>query len=123
MKTTDFVATLFESTGNVNKVTVAFTMSLNALLKGHSATIILMADAVELGKPNATAGMDIGKPFEPVSDLLSKYLEKGGQIAICSSCMLHNGMTAEQMTPGFPIINAPDVIDLLMQAKGSLQVS
>lgn len=37
--------------------------------------------------------------------------------------MTHNGMTAEQMDPRFSIISAPDVIDLLMQAKGSLQVT
>lgn len=123
MKTADFVATVFDGTSNPNKVTVTFTMALNALQKGHTATIILMVEAVELGKPNATAGMDIGKPFEPVSDLLAKYLEKGGRIAVCGACMIHNGLTAQQMDPRFEVITAPDVIDLLMGAKGSLQVT
>lgn len=123
MQTTDFVATVFDGKSNPNKVTVAFTMALNALLKGHSATIILMVEAVELGQPGAAAGMDIGKPFEPVASLLDKFLDKGGRMAICGACMLHNGMTAEQMDPRFSIINAPDVIDLLMAAKGSLQVT
>ncbi|HMO48233.1 MAG TPA: DsrE family protein [Rubrivivax sp.] len=123
MQTTDFVATVFDGTGNPNKVTVTFTMALNALLKGHTATIILMVEAVELGKPGATAGMAVGKPFEPVSDLLAKYLEKGGRIAICGACMIHNGLTADQMDTRFEIITAPDVIDLLMGAKGSLQVT
>lgn len=123
MQTTDFVATVFDGRSNPNKVTVTFTMALNALLKGYTATIILMVEAVELGKPGACAGMDIGKPFEPVASLLDSFLEKGGRIAICGSCMTHNGMTAEQMDPRFSIISAPDVIDLLMQAKGSLQVT
>ena len=123
MQTTDFVATVFDGKGNPNKVTVTFTMALQALLKGHSATVILMVEAVELGPPGATDGIDIGKPFEPVSDLLSQYLEQGGHIAICKACMLHNGMTAEQMDPRFEIIGAPDVIELLMHAKGSLQVT
>ncbi|MFJ5483714.1 DsrE family protein [Pectobacterium actinidiae] len=123
MQETDFVATIFDGTSNPNKVTVAFTMALNALLKGHTATVILMVEAVELGKPDGTAGMDIGKPFEPVSDLLRKYLDKGGKIAICGSCMIHNGMSAEQMDQRFAIITAPDVVDLLMKAKGSLQIT
>lgn len=123
MQTSDFVATIFDGQSNPNKVTVAFTMALNALLKGHSATLILMVEAVELGKPGATAGIDVGKPFEAVSDLLQKYLDKGGRVAICGACMLHNGMTAAQMDPRFEIISAPDVIDLLMNAKGSLQVT
>lgn len=123
MQTTDFVATIFDGKGNPNKVTVAFAMALNALMKGHSSTLILMVDAVKLGTPNGTDGIDIGKPFEPVSDLLNKYLDKGGRVAVCGPCMLHNGMTAEQMDPRFEIINAPDVIDLLMNSKGSLQVT
>lgn len=123
MQTSDFVATIFDGQSNPNKVTVAFTMALNALLKGHSATLILMVEAVELGKPGAAAGMDVGKPFEAVPHLLQKYLDKGGRIAICGACMLHNGMTAAQMDPRFEIISAPDVIDLLMNAKGSLQVT
>lgn len=123
MQTTDFVATVFDGTSNPNKVTVTFTMALNALLKGHTATIILMVEAVELGKPGATAGMAIGNPFEPVADLLAKYIEKGGRIAICGACMIHNGLTSEQMDPRFEIITAPDVIELLMNAKGSLQVT
>ena len=73
--------------------------------------------------PGASQGMDVGKPFEPVQQLLHKYLELGGRVAICSSCMIHNGFTAEQMDPRFAIITAPEVIDLLMNAKGSLQIT
>ena len=123
MQTTDFVATVFDGKSNPNKVTVTFTMALNALLKGHTATIIQMVEAVELGMPNATAGMDIGKPFEPVAALMDKYLEKGGRVTICGACMIHNGMRAEQMDPRFEIITAADVVELLMGAKGSLQVT
>lgn len=123
MQQTDFVATLFDGSGNPAKVTVAFTMALNALRKGHSATLILMVDAVALGKPDAADGMDIGKPFEPVADLLKAYTDLGGRIAICGACMLHNGMSEDDMDTRFQIITAPDVIDLLMGAKGSLQIT
>ncbi len=123
MQTTDFVTTVFDGKSNPNKVTVAFTMALNAVLKGHSATVILMVEAVELGKPGAATGMDIGKPFEPVADLMQKYLDNGGNVAICRSCMIHNGMTEAQMDPRFKIITAPEVVELLMGAKGSLQIA
>ncbi|MGL5632563.1 MAG: hypothetical protein ACRDD3_09380 [Azovibrio sp.] len=123
MQSSDFVATLFDGKSNPNKITVAFTMGLNALLKGHSATIMLMVEAVELGLPNATNGIDIGLPFEPVSVLLDKYLAAGGKVVICAACMIHNGLKAEQMDPRYPIITAPDVIDLLMGAKGTLQIT
>jgi predicted peroxiredoxin len=123
MQQTDFVATLFDGDSNPDKVTVTFTMAVNAVLKGHTATIILMAQAVGLGKPGAAAGMAIGHPFEPVADLLSKFIDGGGRIAICRSCMIHNGLSEEQMDSRFGIIGAPDVVDLLMGAKGTLQVT
>lgn len=121
--TADFVSTLFHGQGNPDKVTVALTMALNARLKGHSACLLLMAEGVALGVPGAADGMDIGKPFEPAAALLHDYLAQGGRVAVCKSCMLHNGLTPEQMDARFEIITAPDVIDLLMGAKGSLQVA
>ena len=68
MRNTDFVVTLFEGKSNPNHVTVAVVMGLNALKQGHSATIILMVDAVALGKPNATKGIDIGAPLRRSAD-------------------------------------------------------
>ena len=47
----------------------------------------------------------------------------GGRIGICKSCMIHNGFSAEQIVPGYEIITAPEVIDLMMAAKGSLQIT
>ncbi|NYT63569.1 DsrE family protein [Alcaligenaceae bacterium] len=123
MQPTDFVTTVFDGKSNPNKVTVVFTMAVNALLKGHTATIILMVEAVELGQPGATDGMDIGHPFEPVSNLLQKYIDMGGHIAVCGSCMIHNGMTPHDMDARFKVITAPDVVDLLMSARGTLQVA
>lgn len=123
MQTTDFVTTLFDGRNNPEKVTVAFTMALHALKKGHSATLILMVQAVELGRPGAAEGLDIGRPFEPVPALLAQFVALGGRVAVCSSCMIHNGMQPEDIAPGYEIITGPDVIDLLMAAKGSLQIS
>lgn len=123
MQTTDFVTTLFDGRNNPEKVTVAFTMAVQALKKGYSATLILMVNAVELGRPGAAEGLDIGQPFEPVPALLAQFVKLGGRVAVCSSCMIHNGMQPEDIAPGYEIITGADVVDLLMAARGSLQIS
>ncbi|WP_404383693.1 DsrE family protein [Caenispirillum salinarum] len=123
IQTTDYVGTLFDEQGNPDKVTVAFTMGNKALEKGHSATVILMADAVRLGLPGRVDGMDIGAPFKPVPELLEGFLAKGGQVAVCKSCMEHNGLKPDQLDSRFPVITADDVIDLVMASKGALQIS
>lgn len=123
MQTADFVTTLFDGKSNPAKATVAMTMALNAVKAGHSAMVLLMVEAVELGLPEAMDGLDVGKPFEPVGDLLKAYLAGGGRIGICGSCMIHNGFTAEQMVPDYEIITAPEVVELLMASNGSLQIT
>ena len=123
MKQTDFVVTLFEGKENPDNLTVAVVMALNAIKQGHSATIILMVKAVALGQPGAANGVDIGDPFPEVGGQLETFLDLGGQVCICNSCMEHNGFRPEQMDPRYVLINAPDVVSLLMGAMGSLQIT
>ncbi|MFW6458125.1 MAG: DsrE family protein [Halodesulfurarchaeum sp.] len=123
MESTDFVTTLFHERNNPDKVTVAFTMALKAVEKGHSATVILMADGVHLGKPGHADGLDIGEPFRPVPDLLEDYLEAGGHVAVCGACMQHNGLSEEDVDDRFTIVDADETIDLTMEAQGGLQIT
>ncbi len=121
---TDFVGTLFDnSETNPSKITLAFTMAGVALKKGHSATVILMVDAVHLAKPNALDGVDIGDPFEPAGELLKTFIEKGGQILVCGACMKHGGVEESEIDKRFEVISGDDVVELLMNAKGSLQLN
>lgn len=121
--TTDYVGTLFDDTSNPNNITVALTMAAKAAEKGHSATVILMVDAVHLAKKNALEGINIGAPFKPAAEMLEAFIKNGGQVAVCGACMQHNGVKEEDIDSRFVIINADDVIDLVMSAKGSLQLT
>ncbi len=123
IKTTDYVGTLFDNEANPNKVTVAFTMGVKALENGHSASIILMVDAVHLAIPGAMDNLDIGAPFMPVKELQETFLAKGGNIYVCQACMVHNHIAVTSIDPRFPVVTGEDVITLVMQAKGSLQLS
>ena len=122
--TTDYVGTLFDNSDtNPSKITLAFTMAGVALKKGHSATVILMVDAVHLAKPNALDDVNIGAPFEPAGELLESFIEKGGQVLVCGACMKHNGVEESAIDKRFEVISGDDVVELLMNAKGSLQLN
>jgi predicted peroxiredoxin len=123
MKTADFVTTLFDGKSNLVKATMAFGSAYHALMKGHSALVILMADAVELGPSGAMDGIHIGHPFPALDEIVQKLLAGGGRVAVCGACMIHNGFKAEDMAPGYEIINPPDVVDLLMAAKGTFPIT
>lgn len=123
VNTTDYVGTLFDDRSNPNKITVALTMAFKALEKGHSASVILMVDAVHLAVKDALKGIDIGAPFEPASKLLEAFLEKGGHVLVCGACMIHNKVDESAVDTRFETISADDVVELLMNAKGSLQLT
>lgn len=120
---TDYVGTLFDNDSNPNKITVAYTMAVTALERGHSASLILMVDAVHLAIPKALDSIDIGAPFKPAKELLEAFMEKGGQVLVCKACMVHNDVDESKIDPRFGVISADDVVNLLMSAKGSLQLN
>lgn len=123
IQTTDYVGTLFDNETNPNKITVAFTMGVKALENGHSASLILMVDAVHLAIPGKVDDIDIGTPFMPVKQLQETFLEKGGKILVCQACMVHNDVSETAIDSRFAVINADNVVRLLMNAKGSLQLT
>ncbi len=117
-----FVTTLFDDRRNPSKVTVGFTMAMNAAKKGHQTTVILLVDAVRLGVPDGVDGIDVGAPFKPVRELLEALLVAGGKVAVCASCMEAAKLKREQLDPRFSVVTGPEVIDLLMGAQGTFQV-
>ena len=121
---TDYVGTLFDNAeSNPSKITLAFTMAGIALKQGHSASVILMVDAVHLGVPNALNKVDIGAPFKPAKELLEAFIAKGGNVLVCGACMEHNGIEDSAIDTRFTKISGDDVVELLMAAKGSLQLN
>lgn len=106
-----------------NNVTIAFTMGVTALEKGHKASIILLSDAVHLAAKGYADKIDIGEPFKAIAELLPVFMQNGGQLYVCKACMVHNGVSEESLIENSIIISAPEVVDLIMQADKMLQLN
>lgn len=119
----DLLITLTAHESDENNVTIAFTMGNMALEKGHSVEIILLSDGVHIAEKGYADKIDIGAPFEAIKDILPTYLENGGKLKACSSCMEHNGVAEEDMIDGAEIITAGYVIDALMNSDKTLQLN
>src|SRR5690625_6088522 len=63
---------------DANNVTIAFTMGVKALEKGHAPEILLLSDAVHLAEQGYADPIDIGEPFEPIKKLIEQFIENGG---------------------------------------------
>lgn len=123
MNVSDLLITLTAHERDSNNVTIAFTMGLKALEKGHSVEIMLMSDSVHLAEKDYADKIDIGEPFEPIKDILPRFMENGGKVHVCYSCMVHNGVKEENLIEGSKVITADYVVDALMNAKKSLQLN
>ncbi len=106
-----------------NKVAVAFTMGLAALEKGYRVELMLLSEAVLLAQEGYADDIVVGSPFKPVQEMFATFLEKGGVLKVCKSCMEQNGVTPESLRAGATIITAGDVVDSIMNAKRSLQLN
>lgn len=120
---TDLLITLTAHERDANNVTIALTMGVKARGKGHSAALMLMSDAVHLGRQGYATKIDIGAPFEPADKLLRAFLEQGGRLLVCKSCMEHNGVSENDLVAGSEVITADDVIDMVMASRKTLQLN
>ncbi len=123
MDNIDLLITLTQHERDSNNVTIAFTMGLKAAQKGHDVELILLSDGVHLASKGYADKIDIGKPFEPISKLLPAFLDAGGRLKVCSSCMVHNGVDKNTLIEGAEIIEADYVVDAVLEAKKSLQLN
>ena len=67
----EFVITLAHNKSNPKQVTLAFTLGLKSLEKGHSTAIVLLLDGVQVGQIGHVDHVDMGEPFLPVREVLS----------------------------------------------------
>ena len=123
MNGTDLLITLTADESNSNNVTIAFTMGLKALEKGHSVEILLLSDSVHVAAEGYADRIDIGAPFQPINEVLPLFLAEGGTLKVCSACMEHNNVLEKDIIEGAEVINAGYVIDALMNAKKTLQLN
>jgi tRNA 2-thiouridine synthesizing protein D len=119
----DFVITLAHNNTNSKQVTLAFTLGLKGLERGHKTAIFLLLDGVNVGRTDYVNDIDIGEPFLAVKDMLDVYLHQGGQLMICISCWKHEKFTEDDRLAGTVMISADQVIDILLNAKSTLQLN
>jgi len=123
MSHADLLITLTAHENDESNVTIAFTMGMKAIEKGHKVEMMLLSNGIHIAEKGYADKIDIGAPFKPIKDLLASFLEQGGKLKVCSACMEHNGVTKEDIIEGAEVITADDVIDGIMNTEKTLQLN
>ncbi len=119
----DFVITLSFDKASASRITLAFTAGVAAIEKELRPTIVLLLEGVHVVRQGYIDDIDIGEPFLWDKDLMEVFLAHGGQIVACGACWKYQGIPVEELMPGVKLIKAGDVVELLANAKGSLQLN
>ncbi len=119
----EFIITLSHNKGSEKHVTLAFTLGLKGLEKGLRTAIVLLLDGVHVARTGYADDIDIGEPFLPVKDMLEVYLGQGGQLLVCGSCWKHEKFTDADRLAGAKMVTADAVVDMLLNAKTTLQLN
>jgi tRNA 2-thiouridine synthesizing protein D len=122
-KEDSFVITLGLNKADANRVTVAFTAGVAAFEKNLQPTIVLLLEGVHCARQGHVDDIDIGEPFLRVKDLMEVFLAQGVQIVACGACLKVQGVLNEELMPGIKLVKVGDVIEMLANAKGSLQLN
>ncbi len=118
-----FVIVLGVNKASPSRVTLAFTAGVAAFEKNLQPTIVLLLEGVHVARQGYVDDIDIGEPFLCVKDLMEVFLAQGGRLVACGACWKLQALPIEELMPGIPLIKAGDVVEMLANARGSLQLN
>lgn len=94
------------------RATVPFIAAATAAVSGQPAVVVCTADAAWLGVPGRAQEIEAdGMP--PLADLVTQFIESGGEIWLCSACATRRGITGEDVIDGATIVGAARIVETL----------
>ncbi len=90
---------------NPERATISFIIAFTAS-KTCEVAMFVSADAAHLCVKGGAATIT-AEGYEPLLDLLTGYLQNGGQIWLCPACAKAMGITEEDLIAGVEIAGAP----------------
>jgi len=96
---------------NDDKVSMGFEFANKSQDMGKKTAVFLTAGGVMCAVEGGAALMDIGEPFAPLADLISRFTEAGGRIFVSAPCMKLRGIKNSQLIAGAFAAEPQDIIE------------
>ncbi len=77
--------------GNDDRASIGFTLANAALSSGIEVGVFLASDAVDLVREHSWEMTHV-RPFKPLAELIDGFVDKGGKVWCCGSCVSHRGL-------------------------------
>jgi predicted peroxiredoxin len=104
---------------DVERGSLAFVVGNTALSAGQEATVLLTIDGVCVAARGYSDGLH-AHGFEPLADLVERFVSNGGQIWVCGACAKPRGITEGDLVSGAKIIGAATAVEALVNGARTL---
>lgn len=103
-----------------DKVTVGFVVANAAIGSEKETMVFLSTDGVWAAVQGEAEKINVGEPFAPLKDLVSKFVSAGGRILVCTPCMKLRGIAPEQLIEGASPAGGAALVEFLSEGAGSV---
>ena len=103
-----------------DKVTVGFVVANAALGSEKETMVFLSTDGVWAAMQGEAEKINIGEPFAPLKDLITKFVNGGGRILVCTPCMKLRNISPEQLIAGASAAGGAALVEFLSDGAGSV---
>ena len=98
---------------------VALTLANGAMTAGKTVGLFLTSAAIDLVRKNGIDHTHV-KPMEPLKDLLTAFMDRGGDVWVCPPCTTARGYAQESMIDGVVISGASVIFERIKNGAATL---
>jgi uncharacterized protein len=106
---------------DVERASLAFVVANTALSSGQETTVLLTIEGVWLATQGYAAGLQ-AHGFEPLADLLQKFVQNDGRLWVCGACAKPRDIVPDHLVAGAQIIGAATAVEALVGGAQTLSL-
>lgn len=104
---------------DVERASLAFVVATTALSAGQDATVLLTIEGVCVGTRGYADGLQ-ANGFDPLKELVARYIDNGGRVWVCGACAKPRGISAADLVEGAEIVGAATAVEALVGGARTL---
>jgi predicted peroxiredoxin len=102
------------------RATVTLTIARGAQGAGLDVTLFLVASGVDLVRKGAVDNVQMNPYDPPMKEMLSKFMEDGGDVLVCPPCAKVRGYDENELLDGVTIVGSAALHALIKDGAATL---
>ena len=106
------LVSITHSHSDTDLATVGFVVAGASVASAQDSTVFLSSDGVWIAKQGEAEKIH-EDGFAPLAELVTGFVDAGGQVLVCSPCAKKRGIGDADLIPGATIVGGAKVVELM----------